>query len=164
MSFAPRRKTVTTWVGGVPVGSAMPVVVQSMTNTDTADAAATAEQVVALHPGRRPEAPVSELIQLASTSAAARTYLNEVLQAWARLIISCACVVDPGRVLLSGAAAQLDDAALQYIQDLVSARVPAPTEVRRAVLGDQAALHGAISYALSAAVRLPGPSLTTSHR
>ncbi|MEV0132698.1 ROK family protein [Dactylosporangium sp. NPDC050688] len=125
---------------------------------------AIAEQVVALHPGRRPEAPVSELIQLASTSAAARTYLNEVLQAWARLIISCACVVDPGRVLLSGAAAQLDDAALQYIQDLVSARVPAPTEVRRAVLGDQAALHGAISYALSAAVRLPGPSLTTSHR
>jgi (E)-4-hydroxy-3-methylbut-2-enyl-diphosphate synthase len=39
---------VTTWVGGVPVGSEMPVVVQSMTNTDTAHAAATAEQVVAL--------------------------------------------------------------------------------------------------------------------
>src|SRR5688572_25776926 len=48
MSFAPRRKTVTAWVGGVPVGSAMPVVVQSMTNTDTADAVATAGQVVAL--------------------------------------------------------------------------------------------------------------------
>jgi (E)-4-hydroxy-3-methylbut-2-enyl-diphosphate synthase len=48
MSFAPRRKTVTAWVGGVPVGSAMPVVVQSMTNTDTADAKATAGQVVAL--------------------------------------------------------------------------------------------------------------------
>ncbi len=35
-------------VGGVPVGSRHPVVVQSMTNTDTADAAATAEQVIAL--------------------------------------------------------------------------------------------------------------------
>ncbi|UWP85229.1 ROK family protein [Dactylosporangium fulvum] len=125
---------------------------------------AIAERVVALHPGRRPEAPVSELIELAATSAAARAYLDEVLDAWARLVISCACVVDPGRVLLSGAAAQLDDAALARIQDLVSAKVPAPTEVRRAVLGDQAVLHGAISYALSAAVRLPGPSPTTTHR
>ena len=35
-------------VGGVPVGSAHPVVVQSMTNTDTADAAATAAQIEAL--------------------------------------------------------------------------------------------------------------------
>ena len=48
MTFAIRRSTVTTVVGGVPVGSGHPVVVQSMTNTDTADAAATAEQVVAL--------------------------------------------------------------------------------------------------------------------
>jgi (E)-4-hydroxy-3-methylbut-2-enyl-diphosphate synthase len=39
---------VTTWVGGVPVGSAHPIVVQSMTNTDTADPVATAAQVVAL--------------------------------------------------------------------------------------------------------------------
>jgi (E)-4-hydroxy-3-methylbut-2-enyl-diphosphate synthase len=46
--FIARRQTVTDWVGGVPVGSSMPVVVQSMTNTDTANAAATAEQVVAL--------------------------------------------------------------------------------------------------------------------
>jgi (E)-4-hydroxy-3-methylbut-2-enyl-diphosphate synthase len=48
MTFAIRRSTVTTVVGGVPVGGGHPVVVQSMTNTDTADAAATAEQVVAL--------------------------------------------------------------------------------------------------------------------
>ncbi|MFN2567228.1 MAG: flavodoxin-dependent (E)-4-hydroxy-3-methylbut-2-enyl-diphosphate synthase [Gemmatimonadaceae bacterium] len=48
MIFQPRRPTVTTWVGRVPVGSAHPVVVQSMTNTDTADARATADQVVAL--------------------------------------------------------------------------------------------------------------------
>ena len=46
--FKSRRRTVTSWVGHVPVGSAHPVVVQSMTNTDTADARATAEQVVAL--------------------------------------------------------------------------------------------------------------------
>lgn len=48
MSFAPRRSTVTAYVGAVPVGSAHPIVVQSMTNTDTADAASTADQVAAL--------------------------------------------------------------------------------------------------------------------
>jgi len=46
--FSPRRQTVTAHVGTVPVGSAHPIVVQSMTNTDTADAAATAEQVARL--------------------------------------------------------------------------------------------------------------------
>src|SRR5207247_3115175 len=44
-----RRKTVVVDVGGVKVGSAHPIVVQSMTNTDTADVAATAAQVRALH-------------------------------------------------------------------------------------------------------------------
>ena len=44
-----RRKTVSVDVGGVPVGSEHPIVVQSMTNTDTADAAGTAEQVALLH-------------------------------------------------------------------------------------------------------------------
>jgi (E)-4-hydroxy-3-methylbut-2-enyl-diphosphate synthase len=43
-----RRATPTVDVGGVLVGSAHPVVVQSMTNTDTADADATALQVAAL--------------------------------------------------------------------------------------------------------------------
>src|SRR5690606_5484500 len=38
----------TVLVGGIPVGGAHPIVVQSMTNTDTADAAATADQVEAL--------------------------------------------------------------------------------------------------------------------
>jgi (E)-4-hydroxy-3-methylbut-2-enyl-diphosphate synthase len=46
--FATRRPTVTAVVGTVPVGSAHPVVVQSMTNTDTADARATADQVRSL--------------------------------------------------------------------------------------------------------------------
>ena len=48
MKFGQRRKSVTTIVGGVPIGAAAPIVVQSMTNTDTADAAGTAEQVAAL--------------------------------------------------------------------------------------------------------------------
>jgi (E)-4-hydroxy-3-methylbut-2-enyl-diphosphate synthase len=48
MTFTARRHTTTTWVGMVPVGSDFPVVVQSMTNTDTADAESTAAQVLAL--------------------------------------------------------------------------------------------------------------------
>ena len=48
MVFQERRKTVNTMVGDVAVGSTWPIVVQSMTNTDTADAALTAQQVAAL--------------------------------------------------------------------------------------------------------------------
>ncbi|MDX2005730.1 MAG: flavodoxin-dependent (E)-4-hydroxy-3-methylbut-2-enyl-diphosphate synthase [Meiothermus sp.] len=43
-----RRKTPTVWVGKVPKGGDHPVVVQSMTNTDTADIEATVGQVWAL--------------------------------------------------------------------------------------------------------------------
>src|SRR6201985_317730 len=48
MADIQRRKTVTTSVGGVLVGSDAPVVVQSMTNTDTADIPSTVKQVSAL--------------------------------------------------------------------------------------------------------------------
>jgi (E)-4-hydroxy-3-methylbut-2-enyl-diphosphate synthase len=60
-----RRQTVTADVGGVLIGSRHPVVVQSMTNTDTADADATALQVAALaHAG-------SELVRITVNNAAA---------------------------------------------------------------------------------------------
>src|SRR5262247_864483 len=45
---AQRHNTVAVNVGGVTVGGGAPVVVQSMTNTDTADVEATARQVAAL--------------------------------------------------------------------------------------------------------------------
>src|SRR3954449_3967440 len=48
MAMIQRRKTVTAVVGGVRVGSDAPVVVQSMTNTDTADIPGTVQQVAAL--------------------------------------------------------------------------------------------------------------------
>jgi (E)-4-hydroxy-3-methylbut-2-enyl-diphosphate synthase len=50
MSMTPqeRRKSVAVNVGGVTVGGGSPIVVQSMTNTDTADVEATARQVAAL--------------------------------------------------------------------------------------------------------------------
>ncbi|MEW5919207.1 MAG: flavodoxin-dependent (E)-4-hydroxy-3-methylbut-2-enyl-diphosphate synthase, partial [Gemmatimonadota bacterium] len=48
MTYSARRQTVAVHVGGVKIGSAHPIVVQSMTNTDTADAESTAQQVIAL--------------------------------------------------------------------------------------------------------------------
>ncbi len=65
MTDPQRRRTVTVDVGGVKVGSAHPIVVQSMTNTDTADVAATAAQVRALH------AAGSELVRVTVNNEAA---------------------------------------------------------------------------------------------
>src|SRR3954447_101577 len=48
MAAFPRRKTVAVNVGGVKVGGSSPIVVQSMTNTDTADVISTVNQVMAL--------------------------------------------------------------------------------------------------------------------
>jgi (E)-4-hydroxy-3-methylbut-2-enyl-diphosphate synthase len=48
MATIQRRKAVTVNIGGVRVGSDAPVVVQSMTNTDTADVSSTVQQVAAL--------------------------------------------------------------------------------------------------------------------
>ena len=46
--MSPRRKSEPVNVGGVYIGGQHPIVVQSMTNTDTADVEATAQQVAAL--------------------------------------------------------------------------------------------------------------------
>jgi len=48
MPAVTRRNTVTATVGGVSIGSGHPIVIQSMTNTDTANVAATVGQIVDL--------------------------------------------------------------------------------------------------------------------
>jgi (E)-4-hydroxy-3-methylbut-2-enyl-diphosphate synthase len=48
MPASPRRRSVAVRIGSVFVGGDHPIVVQSMTNTDTADTAATVNQVMAL--------------------------------------------------------------------------------------------------------------------
>ena len=48
MTLSSRHTSVAVRVGGVVVGGGAPIVVQSMTNTDTADVEATARQVAAL--------------------------------------------------------------------------------------------------------------------
>jgi (E)-4-hydroxy-3-methylbut-2-enyl-diphosphate synthase len=72
--FKPRRKTVTANVGGVLVGSAHPIVVQSMTNTDTADAASTAEQVAAL------AAAGSQIVRITVNNDEAAAAVPEIVQ------------------------------------------------------------------------------------
>jgi (E)-4-hydroxy-3-methylbut-2-enyl-diphosphate synthase len=67
-----RRQTVTTYVGDVPVGSSHPVVVQSMTNTDTADVGRTVEQVQALAEAG------SELVRVTVNNEAAAGAVPEI--------------------------------------------------------------------------------------
>jgi (E)-4-hydroxy-3-methylbut-2-enyl-diphosphate synthase len=69
-----RRPTVSIDVGGVLVGSAHPVVVQSMTNTDTADADTTAIQVARLaHAG-------SQLVRVTVNTEAAAAAVPEMIR------------------------------------------------------------------------------------
>ena len=69
-----RRPTVSADVGGVLVGSSHPVVVQSMTNTDTADADATAIQIARLaHAG-------SQLVRITVNTDAAAEAVPEILR------------------------------------------------------------------------------------
>ena len=74
MPFSSRRHTVTTVVGSVPVGAGHPVVVQSMTNTDTGDAAATASQVVALARAG------SQLVRVTVNNEAAAAAVPDIVQ------------------------------------------------------------------------------------
>ncbi len=72
MDLSLRRTTPTTYIGNVPLGSGHPVVVQSMTNTDTADAAATALQVAQLAQAG------SEIVRVTVNNDAAAKALPEI--------------------------------------------------------------------------------------
>src|SRR5918999_5896713 len=73
-SVIERRSTVGVDVGGVLIGSGHPIVVQSMTNTDTADADATAIQVAQLaHAG-------SELVRVTVNNDAAAAAVPEMVR------------------------------------------------------------------------------------
>jgi len=76
MSISPRKHTVGVDVGGVMVGGGAPIVVQSMTNTDTADIEATVKQVGQLWRAG------SELVRITvdrDESAAAVPYIRDKL-------------------------------------------------------------------------------------
>ena len=73
MSAYLRRQTVVVDVGGVKVGGSHPIVVQSMTNTDTADVTATAVQVGALHEAG------SELVRVTVNNEAAAEAVPDIV-------------------------------------------------------------------------------------
>ncbi len=103
-----RRASVTCNVGGVPVGGSHPVVVQSMTNTGTADAAATAAQIAAL------AAAGSELVRITVNTREAAAAVPEIRRRLADLGVAAPIVGDfhyNGHLLLTeypGCAAALD--------------------------------------------------------
>jgi (E)-4-hydroxy-3-methylbut-2-enyl-diphosphate synthase len=77
----PRRSTAVVEVGGVKVGGPNPIVVQSMTNTDTADVTATVSQVRAL------ERAGSELVRVTVNTEAAAAAVPRIAESVAVPII-----------------------------------------------------------------------------
>src|SRR5512147_1275269 len=74
MAEIKRRKSYSTVIGGVRVGSDAPVVVQSMTNTDTADVPGTIKQVAALARAG------SELVRVTVNNDAAAAALPAIVE------------------------------------------------------------------------------------
>jgi len=88
MAQQERRKSVTVKVGNVRVGSSAPVVVQSMTNTDTADVQGTVQQVAALATAG------SELVRVTVNNDAAAAALPAIVEGLAKLGIDVPIVGD----------------------------------------------------------------------
>ncbi len=88
MAVNPRRATPTVIVGGVAIGSSHPVVVQSMTNTDTADAAATIHQAAELARAG------SELVRVTVNNDDAARAIPDIVSGLARVGIRVPIVGD----------------------------------------------------------------------
>jgi (E)-4-hydroxy-3-methylbut-2-enyl-diphosphate synthase len=88
MAELERRKSVTVKIGNVRVGSSAPVVVQSMTNTDTADVQSTIQQVAALATAG------SELVRVTVNNDAAAAALPAIVEGLAKLGIDVPIVGD----------------------------------------------------------------------
>jgi (E)-4-hydroxy-3-methylbut-2-enyl-diphosphate synthase len=83
-----RRKTVTVKIGHVRVGSEVPVVVQSMTNTDTADVQGTIQQVAALATAG------SELVRVTVNNDAAAKAVPLIVEGLAKIGIHVPIIGD----------------------------------------------------------------------
>jgi (E)-4-hydroxy-3-methylbut-2-enyl-diphosphate synthase len=83
-----RRATVTTMIGGVPVGSCHPVVVQSMTNTDTADVTGTVRQVAALARAG------SQLVRVTVNNEASAAAVPEIVEGLDRIGVTVPIIGD----------------------------------------------------------------------
>jgi (E)-4-hydroxy-3-methylbut-2-enyl-diphosphate synthase len=88
MAELQRRQSVTVKVGNVRVGSSAPVVVQSMTNTDTADVQGTIQQVAALATAG------SELVRVTVNNDAAAVAVPAIVEGLAKLGLEVPIVGD----------------------------------------------------------------------
>lgn len=94
-----RRKSNTVFVGSVGVGSDHPIVVQSMTNTDTADVAATVDQVADLWEAG------SELVRITVNTPAAAAAVPRIVERLAARGVDVPLIGDfhfNGHLLLPG--------------------------------------------------------------
>ena len=87
---APRRVSASVRVGHVVMGGSAPIVVQSMTNTDTADVDATVQQVAALARAG------SELVRITVNNAEAAAAVPHIRDALGRLNLNVPLVGDFG--------------------------------------------------------------------
>src|SRR6476620_5108250 len=98
MATIKRRNTPTVSIGGVKVGSSVPVVVQSMTNTDTADVASSVKQVAALaHSG-------SELVRVTVNNDDAAKAVPYIVEGLAKIGVHVPIIGDfhyNGHILLT---------------------------------------------------------------
>ncbi|HWY69616.1 MAG TPA: flavodoxin-dependent (E)-4-hydroxy-3-methylbut-2-enyl-diphosphate synthase [Terriglobales bacterium] len=88
MSQIQRRKTPTVHIGQVRVGSDAPVVVQSMTNTDTADIAGTIKQVAALARAG------SELVRVTVNNDAAAQAVPHIVEGLEKIALTVPVIGD----------------------------------------------------------------------
>jgi len=88
MPISTRRATPTVYVGSVAVGSCHPIVVQSMTNTDTADVVGTVRQVAALARAG------SEIVRVTVNHDEAARALPEIVEGLDRIGVSVPIVGD----------------------------------------------------------------------
>jgi (E)-4-hydroxy-3-methylbut-2-enyl-diphosphate synthase len=85
---APRRKSIVVHIGSVRVGGGHPIVVQSMTNTDTADVEGTAQQVKAL------ALAGSELVRITVNTTEAAAAVAPIRERLAQLGVSAPLIGD----------------------------------------------------------------------
>src|SRR5512134_521500 len=84
----PRRKTIPVHVGRVTVGGPAPIVIQSMTNTDTADIEGTAQQIKALARAG------SELVRITVNEASAAAAVAPIRDRLAQMNVSVPIIGD----------------------------------------------------------------------
>src|SRR3954452_20331667 len=88
MADIQRKKTSSVNISGVRVGGGAPVVVQSMTNTDTADTASTVRQVAALARAG------SELVRVTVNNEAAAAAVPEIVEGLDRIGVQVPIIGD----------------------------------------------------------------------